>query len=191
MSRAFFLAALAALLLAPAPAPAEGFDFASLEPVSDEELDQQRGGFIWSGMDIRFGAEVRTYLEGELVMQSTVSWTDDGPETTRFVSGALTPVAADQLRAGVAGFGDIAITVGDSQIFLANGGQTLLAHNVEGTIENILINSASNVNIRQEVVATLDVTNYAQFGAEVDAARMASTLDFLRDMATVLSGLGR
>jgi hypothetical protein len=171
------------LLLAAATLPDEA-TLADAVPVPDVELAAQRGGFEWQGMQINFGADVRTYLDGELVLQTIVNWTDHA-ETSQFVSGVLTPAAADQLVAGVLGTGAITMRVGDASVFLANGGQTALIHQVDGPVQNILINTASNTAIRQEVDAQLDIRNFDGFGAAMAQSHLTAQIQSMLDFGAV------
>ena len=142
---------------------AEGDDLAGLEVISSEELAQHRGGFAWKGVQIGLGAEISTYLNGQLALQTTISWTETGAQTTQFVSGALTPADAAQLQAGILTSGGISMRVGNSDVFLANGGQTAIIHQTDGAIQNILVNTASDVEVTQMVDAALDLGNFGQF----------------------------
>jgi hypothetical protein len=155
----------AALAVQPVPpsAIAEQEELANLEVLSDEELAEQCGGFRWEGVEIELGAEIRTYLNGEMALQTNISWTPAGAQTTQWVSAVLTPAAAAQLQAGILTSGGITMRVGDETVFLANDGQTAILHRTEGAIQNVLINRASNVVGRQEVDAVLDLGSFGQF----------------------------
>ena len=59
--------------------------------VSDAELDQMHGGFSWQGLNISLGADIRTYLDGKLALETTISWTPGGVHTDQLVFGSLTP----------------------------------------------------------------------------------------------------
>jgi hypothetical protein len=59
--------------------------------------------------------------------------------------------------------GRISMNVGAAQVYLANDGQTALVQRTDGGIQNILVNTANNVDIRQQVDATLDLSGYAGF----------------------------
>jgi hypothetical protein len=79
--------------------------------------------------------------------------------------------------------------VGDQSVFLANAGQTALIQGPEGAIQNILINRASNVSIRQEVDATLDLGNFGPFQQQTMQSRMGDSLGAAINAAT-LGSLG-
>jgi hypothetical protein len=159
--------------------------FASRVPVSDVELAEQRGGFTYSGMDIKLGAEIRTYLDGELALRTTVSWGDQGTSHTEVLSAALTPADAAQLQQGILSSGGITMRVGGSQVFLANQGQTALIHRTDGGLQNVLINTANDVNIMQEVDASLDLGGYDGFSAGLTAERLGNAVGDVIAGATV------
>jgi hypothetical protein len=160
-------------------------ELAGLETLADEELAEQRGGFTWQGVDVTFGAEIRTYLNGELVLQTNVSWTAEGAQSSQIVSGALTPAAAAQLQAGILTSGGITMKVGDESVFLANGGQTAIVHRTEGAIQNVLINRANNVTGRQEVDAVLNLGNFGQFQDQLQDSRFGQAIGDLVGQATI------
>jgi hypothetical protein len=189
--------ALAAALIAGATSPAfaeitggqsamgEDASVSDLPVVSDEELDQNRGGFTWEGVDINLGAEIRTYLDGALVLQTNISWTAAGANTTRFVSAALTPASAAQLQAGILSNGGISMHVGDQSVFLANGGQTAILQPTDGAIQNILINRASNISARQEIDAVLDLGNFGLFQLRPGASGFGDLIGAALDLGTL------
>lgn len=167
-----------AVATADAPAVAGSPDLTAQlgEPVSDEELAELRGGFSWQGVEIGLGAEIRTFLNGELVLQTTISWTAAGAETHQMVSGSLAPADAAQLQAGILTSGGITMRVGDETVFLANQGQTALLHRTDGGIQNILVNRASNIEARQEVDAVLDLGNFGAFQQDILSERLGSSI---------------
>ena len=177
--------ASAALLAGASPAFGATDDLAGLEVVSDAELARQRGGFALAGMDVSLGAEIRTFLDNQLVLQTNVSWTPTGAVTSQVVSGALTEVAAAQLQAGILNSGGISMRVGDDSVFLANQGQTALVHRTESGLQNVIVNTASNVDIRQEVDAVLDLGGVADFQADMMADRVSDALADMSMGATI------
>jgi hypothetical protein len=178
--RRSLILALAWLIAGAAPAVAASDELDDLEPVSDAELAEQRGGFTIAGMEIALGAEIRTFLDNQLVLQTNVSWTPAGVVTTQAVSGALTEAGAAQLQAGILNSGGISMRVGDETVFLANEGQTAIMHRTEGGLQNVIVNTANEVAIRTEVDAVLDLSGVESFQADMMADRVS---DALADMA--------
>ena len=173
-----------------ASAPAYADDnLTGFETLSDEELAGHRGGFTWQGIEVNLGAEILTYLDGQLVLQTNVSWTQAGAQTQQWVAGALTAADATQLQAGILTSGGISMNVGDANVFLANQGQTAFLHRTDGTIQNILVNTASNVQAFQEVDAVLDLGNFGQFQSDLMTTRLGASLGELVGHATLV-GLG-
>lgn len=175
------LAALALLITLPARAQiglGEGAPdrLNVLVPLSNAELSAARGGFNYGGMSISLGAEMRTYLNGELALQTIVSWTDVGVRTDQTVFGALTPATADQLRAGVLVSGGMTFRVGESAVFVANEGRTAMLHRTDGGLQNVLVNTANGVDLRQEVEATLDLGGYQAFASDLMTNRLGASI---------------
>lgn len=164
--------ALAAIWAALAPAWTTAAEPPEAALLSDAELAEQRGGFSWQGMDIRFGAEIRSYLGDEQVMQTNVTWTDTNLEIQRTVSHQLTPLAPDHSTLSPA----LKLPAGMEGAFLANQGQTAFIQRTDGTIQNVIVNVASNVDLAQDMAITLDVGNYAPFRDGILATRLAAAL---------------
>ena len=70
---ALLSAASSASIAAPASSRSidNGADPTELPVVPDAELAESRGGFSWQGVEIGLGAEIRTYLDGALVLRRT------------------------------------------------------------------------------------------------------------------------
>lgn len=173
------LAAIVILPLLPATAqpPMEDEALFSQPMIGDEELIAQRGGFQFGGMDIKLGADIRTFLNDELVLHTVITMNDDGYSRVQTVSGGLTLADADTLRNNVLSNGAIRMNVGNNQIYLANEGRTAIIHgNDQGALQNILINTASNITASQDVTATLDLAGYDGFAATVTADQLGRSL---------------
>jgi len=168
------------------PPPASDAEmFASAQVVDDDELGEQRGGFVFEGLNINLGAQIQTFINGDLALITNVSWTDTIAQTTQIVSGALTPASAAQLQAGLLQTGSISMNVGDSSVYLANNGQTALIQRTDGGIQNILINTANNTSIQTQVDATIDLSGYAGFQTTMQNSNLANSLGMAIDAATV------
>ncbi len=144
--------------------------------VSDTELSDQRGGFAFAGMDIKLGADIRTFLENELVLHTVITIDENGYNRAQTVSGALTLADVDTIRNNILSNGSITMNVGNSQVFLANEGRTAIIHGSEGALQNILVNTASNIIASQEVTATLDLGGYDGFAATITADQLGRSM---------------
>lgn len=171
-----------ALLLATPDVPAGDLD--GLAVVSDSELEDQRGGFSWAGMQISLGADIRTYIDGALALLTTVTWSGNGASNVQTVYGGLTPAGAAELQAGVLSSGGITMRVGDNTVYLANEGRTAIMHRTDGAIQNVLVNTADNVRLEQQVDATLDLEGFDTFRSDVEISRLTASLNTEIDMAT-------
>ena len=182
------LAALVILPLLPATAEPPMDDEALFaEPsIGDDELGEQRGGFQFAGMEIKLGADIRTFLNNELALHTVITMDENGYNRVQTVGAGLTLADADAIRNNVLSNGAIRMNVGDSQGFLANEGRTAIIHGNEGALQNILINTASNITATQDVTATLDLQGYDGFAASVTADQLGRSLG--DDVTRAISG---
>jgi hypothetical protein len=153
--------------------------------VDDTELSQQRGGFAIGGMDIRLGAEMRTYLNGDLVLSTVVNWDTAGATTTQMVSNTLTPAYQSALQSGFVTGQGVSLKLGDSPVFLANNGQTAIIQNTSGAIQNVVLNAADNINLVQQTDISLDLTGYAGFKTDLVSNRIADSLNGVMGAVTL------
>lgn len=170
--------------------PVAADELIEAEVVPDEELSQQRGGFVVSGMDVRLGAEMQTFMNGELVLHTVVNWDEAGATTTQIASSALSSTNMDALRAGFSSGGPVSMKLGETPVYLANNGQTALMQRTDGAIQNVLLNAASNISITQQTNATLSLTGYQGFESNILTSRMMSSIGAGMGAAT-LGALGR
>jgi hypothetical protein len=187
MSPRILLFALAPVLLA-ASEPPEAQTSSRVEIVPDAELAKQRGGFAFQGMVIAFGADIRSFVNDELALRTVISWTPQGSTIERFVSPSLTAVDAAQIQGGILTSGGITMRVGNESVFLANNGQTALVQSTD-SIQNVLINTASNVSLNQQVDAVLDVSGYEGFRDALATTRMSDAIGAVMGAQT-LGALG-
>ena len=182
------LAALVILPLLPATAePPIDDEAVFAEPsISDDELSEQRGGFQFSGMEIKLGADIRTFLNSELVLHTVITMDENGYNRAQTVGTGLTLADADALRNNVLSNGAIRMNVGNSQVFLANEGRTAIIHGNEGALQNILVNTQSNITATQDVTAALDLQGYDGFASTVTSDQLSRSLG--DDMTRAISG---
>lgn len=138
------------------------------EQLSVGELESQVGGFQTpTGLEIGFGAEVRTYVDGKLALQTRLTWTDQGAvQTTEgHGNGDLSGAAGAGINIGGAPGAGLYVP-GD------NGG-TVVLHGLDSDqISGMIFNTADNRDIRQEVNVTLNVPDLTQFQKDVAGQKL-------------------
>jgi hypothetical protein len=167
--------------------PRPMFGGAVVEEVDDDLLADQRGGFSINGLDVSLGAQIETFIDGQLSLVTTVNWTEAGASTTRTVSGLLTPASGAELQAGLLDTGHLSMNVGNASVFLANGGRTAVIQNTDSGIQNVLINTANNTNIQTQVTATIDLGGYAAFRNGLQLGTLGASLGQAISAATTNS----
>lgn len=153
--------------------------------VSDEDLDKLRGGFVVNGLGVNFGADIRTYVNGELLLQTVMSLSDEGAHTTQTAAAGLSPVDVSTLENGVLSNGNIRMKVGDTPVYLLNNGQTAIVHETANGVQNMLINTANGFEAVQEVDATLTLSGYENFNSDLMMDRIGSALDDIAGQAGI------
>lgn len=168
-----------------ATASAYADPFHSIPTASPEHLATLRGGFRVGGLDMEFAANVRTLVNGTLVLESTTSLTPGGslatqsnmptvgvnPQTLSFVSGQgsgqSTPLPAS--LSGLAGH--TGVVVEDPT------GLTTALHSVtREQILGVILTTASDQQIRQEINVEVTVSNFGQFQESVRSALFSGRL---------------
>jgi hypothetical protein len=182
------LATLVILPLLPATAepPMDDEALFSEATIDDDELGEQRGGFQFGGMEIKLGADIRTFLNNELALHTVITMDDNGYSRVQTVGAGLTLADADAIRNNVLSNGAIRMNVGDSQVYLANEGRTAIIHGNEGALQNILVNTASNITATQDVTARLDLQGYDGFASTITADQLSRSIG--DDVTRAISG---
>ncbi len=174
--RPFILAcigfAITALPVAAVAETSTANDTKSPAPLTDDELDAQRGGFETpTGVNFSFGAVVDTYVDGKLALQTQLTLTPQGAQqtTTGTISSGL---AAEAARAG------IQLNANAQGAFIpgTNGGTVVLNSANGNQIVNTVLNTADNRNISQTTTVNIGITNLAQYQAQANVAQLALQL---------------
>lgn len=162
---------LTALLLMAQPAKAQ----AAGTKLELAELAQERGGFILvNGVTLDFGAVVRSYVGGTLVVETRLTWTPEGPVTSVYRSDMPGAVPLNQglgtaLERGLDLSGLVAGA--DGLILSDANGVTALVHSLSnGGIQNLVFNAADGRDIHQDLQLTLTLPGFdaVQRGYSVD-----------------------
>jgi hypothetical protein len=128
--------------------------------LSDDELGGQRGGFMTPlGLEIGFGAIVRTTIDGALALETKMTWTDQGA-VTEITGGALTPNVAAAAAAG--GINLDPTTNWTGVVKPGDGGSTAVLTDLgQNFFSSVVINTANNREISQNTQINLDIPGFA------------------------------
>lgn len=133
------------------------------QPLDDAELDAARGGLMTPmGFEIGFGASVRTFVDGQLALETRLTWTQQGVNTERVFEAPLAP--------------GVNIGWGEGLPSL-NGGDTRIIHDLtQDRIASLVINTASDRNIRQDTDITLRLPQLPQLQQQMAIDRVSAAL---------------
>lgn len=178
-ARLLLFAAVFALAAPVAPARAEGGDWGEgIEVMSDAEMSEARGGVaIMPNVELQFGAVIITYVSGEAVLRTQLTWTE---------AGRLIQSAVGQLGGGLAlltpearaELGLLGLANAEGLMLNDEDGVTLLVHNIEdGALQNIVFNTGSNRDLRQEIDVTLALSGFDPVQDSIELERIGLRLD--------------
>lgn len=143
------------------------------EALSLEEMENTRGGLMtpW-GQDIGFGAVVRTYVDGQLALQSQLTWTPDGA-VRNYDVGAPT----QDLAAAAAAFGLKVDPSAQGLLAPGDNGATVVLHDIgSDRIAGLILNNADNRTVRQSTEVTLNIPGLEAAQRDMAASAMDSQL---------------
>lgn len=163
-------AGAATALLSSGPALAQ----AGLEaPVPDRVLEQMRGGYIVvDGLAFDFGAEVRSYIDGELALESRITLGPQGLAASAPMDGAALARALASLAAG-----GVRLDAGGERLFVTANGDAAFVHRLQdGQISNLLVNRGDGHDFRQELNLTLTLPGFEGVQQGIAAARLNNDL---------------
>lgn len=196
------LAALGALAIALAAVPAARADpggealgapadpFAAVPIYRPGDLADMRGRFAAGGFVMDLGANVRTFLDGVAVLETVVSLGDDGfvSQGTVPAGGSPSPPPGLRLVTGDGpgpsivdltppGFDLSAFADADGVVLADGNGFTAMLHRVASDqILNVVVTSASERNLRQELEVTLTIHNFTAIRRAARAGVLARRL---------------
>lgn len=151
---------LAAVAAFDSPARADDEWSSDVQIIADTEMEELRGGFEINGIEIGFGALVTSYVNGQPVLTTQLTWTDAGAIVNDTVSGLgqrLNDMPANARAAlGLDGLEDAeGVVIEDS------AGVTALVHNIaDGALQSIIINNASDRTLSQDIDVTLTLPGF-------------------------------
>lgn len=151
----------------PSQGAAAADTFHASEVVSLAEMDGLRGGFRYAGMEFEFGANVRTFVDNELVLETIVSFSEALPSITEVRptstgSGPTSSGTPVQIQLGGA-----PSTAGIQLQHPGGGAITAIHQATRERILGILTNTANNVAARQELDVNITIRNFSDFQSAI------------------------
>lgn len=162
---------------------------ADIEVMPEAQMRDLRGGFnVGPNLQINFGAQITTYVNGVPALTTNLTWTDMGQFVEQTVGeigqriDALSPEQRAELGVSeMENAGGVVISDAD--------GVTALVHNVtEGALQNIILNTATGRDLRQEVDVTLELPGFEAIQDSLILERFGIRID--DDMRSVVFGAG-
>ena len=169
-------------------------DFHGLDTVGLAEMSDIRGGFNVGGLEMAIGANIRTFVDGALVLESVarvspsglisemVSSTASPPGGgVTFNFGGETDVALQDVAPANVDLGALA---GDNGVAIndSNGFSAALHRITQNQILGVIVNTADGRNLRQELNIEVTVENFGSFQQSIRSAIMSGRL---------INGVGR
>lgn len=148
------------------------------EVIAESELATMRGGFNISGLDLNFGAKIRTMIDNKIQYETVLNFTEMGAnivsetlsriggdasnetQVSRVESGSVNATigAISNGKFNLSGLNDFSgIVVSDAQ-----GGTTAALHSLtKNAIVSALVSDASGRSIQQNIDISISVENFS------------------------------
>jgi hypothetical protein len=148
----------------------------SRAPLSDSELGAVRGGYVnVGGLTFDFGATLRTYVDGSLALQTTLTLNDQGTATTQIISDP----SALSLQ-GAPAFGlNVGPSIGPGIVIpgAAGGGTVIIQNLSDSQIRNMVVNNAQDRTIVQDTALNFVIPNLSQLQQSMALQQVQSGLE--------------
>ena len=143
----------------------------TLRAMTEEELARQRAGLMTPmGFEVGFGAVVRTFVDGQLALESRLVWTEQGVQSATTDAGSGAAAGAIRAAPGI-DLGSAAAWRG--VVLEGQGGSTVIAHDLTADrLASLVANTASNRDIRQETNISLSLPQLQQMQRDVGVQQM-------------------
>jgi hypothetical protein len=175
--RLWALTVLAALALARPAAADPATDPAATPAMDEQALGEQRGGLSTPlGVDIGFGAAVRTYVDGRLALETRMTLTPEGLRAVRVFDGADAGGLPRDL--------DAALT--SAPVSVAPGLNVI--HDLTANrIASLVMNAGDDRVIRQDTDLTVNLPQLPELQQRIGLERLTQALQALSPDATGLA----
>lgn len=133
-------------------ARADAFD--DVDCVGEQELADARGGYITAdGVSFDLGALISTYQNGELALQTQLTWTPSGAVASHVVGDPYAS-GAQAAQAAAAALTNGGVVVADAS------GNTQIYQGAGNSLRNLVVTSASNTDFLQDIQVTITLPGF-------------------------------
>ena len=165
--------------------------FAGLTSVSDHQLANSRGGFMVAGVNVNFGAVVKTVVNGSVVLETQLTATNggvvavqSGPATTSATPIPGSPQLNVQVVGGTkAGGGSYVPGQNAASVFTAGviitgpGGTSEAVSSFEpSSIVNAVSSNASNQAITQQVEINVTLSDFSALQSQIQFSQLGTKI---------------
>jgi hypothetical protein len=162
------------LIFTPEPARGEEAAYRSAPALGARELAELRGGFVTvGGLEINFGLEVQSFVDGAPVLQTALTSGLDGGGLGLLAG----PVGLDP--AGSPGFGG-----GDGRWSVGDAAATQVVHAIDRGHLSFVTNRADDRLIQQVTTVNIEVANFRTFAEQLLGPEAVRLSDLLGDSVT-------
>lgn len=157
------------------------------EQMTDEEMDDARGGILVAGnLAFEFGAVMKTYEDGVLALQTQVNWTAAGQQVTQTLGPEVT--TGEQMAAGLdpttaATLAAVSKTTPSS--YTTVDGATLIQQVSPSQVLNLLANTGSNHTYQLDTAVTLVLPGFAS--TQANMAQDLTALHIAQEVGAMMS----
>ncbi len=179
------------------PSTSGGFDCITCTVLPQVELDAQRGGFAFAGLNFEFGANIRSFIDNRLVLESIITITQEGPiqhqavslpdnmpDATQITNVVPQPVPGTPKSVITNAPPDVDLSgLGNAMGVSVNDHKGFTAAFHEATRQRItstLVNTANHRDLRQELEVRVNVENFRQFHQDVRQSLLNNRIDASR-----------
>ena len=170
------LAMTTALVLLPMQGRAD--DWSQFEATDESVLADQRGGFLVAdGIAFNFAAKMQTFIDGQLALETTMTWTPEGKQVEQTAYGDLVLTQVSNIQSMLSESNRSMLSSG-AGLYVGGDGQTVLMQQaVNGGLQNILLNTANGQSIRQDLALNITLPDAANFAASMSQGQLVAALN--------------
>jgi hypothetical protein len=161
-------------------------NWSSFETTDETTLADQRGGFLVAdGIAFNFAAKMQTFIDGQLALETTMTWTPEGNQVEQTAYGDMVLTQMSNVQSLLSESNRSLLNTGLSTglstgagLYVGGNGQTvLLQQAVNGGLQNVLLNTADGQTIRQDLNLNITLPDAANFAATMSQGQLVAALN--------------